>query len=353
MNHHFWKLFLPLSMLCLAGYSGFEIRTPAGEIEKAYQKIEGIASDIEKPMWFEVVHQGVIIDVGHFKPDRNWFFIARGLRDGKNTITVYAVDRSGHIISHAITLNLRSASVHTRPIPAQLWWGGTADNAQLAAHPDLWNYVKKFADGYFFHTACWGAEKNPVMKSLVQQLAPYGTKFIVELGGGTRPKDDWPRHQHTAWGAGGNGWLISRYRDTGLIVSIVTHDYHAEDLERFVRARPGKSNSYYVKWFSGYWKEYFQANIGVFPGYKHAITQCPVWWPYEELPPLGGDKRNRLRYRIAGKEYRFDFKEVLMAMRQAAISVPQHHNWFAFFSDSPFYTMTWPEPEGTGTMMCR
>ncbi|TDW46639.1 putative secreted protein (Por secretion system target) [Flavobacterium sp. 270] len=325
-----------------------QISTPAGVVTNNYIRVEGTSSGVEKPMWYEVFSEnGKMIDLGAFKQAPNWFFIARHLAAGTNQIKVYGVNSSNNQASASINLIINTSGepvVRPRPNPAEIWWGGLGANQQLADFPDQWNMVKKYADGYFFHASAWGTENNGLMQNVIQQSAPFGTKFMAELGGGTGTDAGWLQWQHIAWGAGADGWIINRYNSTGLILSEITHDFQP-NWRDFATAYPTLNEQQCVDLMTTQWIEYYKKDNIVFPHIKHALTQSPVWWGWNNYPSLNPDTEVD-HFTLNGRAYNFNMAMVMENMSAKSKTLPDHKNW-AFFSDFPWYTMVWGEDKLT------
>ncbi|MES2734303.1 MAG: RICIN domain-containing protein [Bacteroidota bacterium] len=325
-----------------------QITLPSQEVTSTYVRVDGTASGVTKPMWYEVFQgttAGKMTDFGAFKQGANWFFIARHLSAGANVVKVYGANESNQITSSNITLTIFQGGtpmLRPRPMPAELWWGGLADNAQLQQNPDQWSMVKKYADAYFFHTAIWGDDKNALMQSIIQQSESFGTKFVAELGGGTGTDDGWPQWQHNAWGAGENGFIVNRYNKSGLILSEATHDFQP-NWQPFAKAYPSFSEAQCVDKMTNYWMDYFLKNHAVFPHLKSGVTQSPVWWRWRTFPSLhAGTEADD--FSANGRQYHFD---MAMVMENFVNKTRVNNQSFAFYSDFPWYTMVWGEPATT------
>ncbi|MES2730179.1 MAG: carbohydrate-binding protein [Bacteroidota bacterium] len=343
------------AMLFLTGVAwaqpSIQITTPSQVATNTYVRVEGTASGVTKPMWYEVFQgtaAGKMTDFGAFKQGANWFFIARKLSGGANVVKVYGANAANQISSSTITLTIDDAwykndlVLRPRPNPAEIWWGGLGNNAQLQQNPDQWNMVKKYADGYFLHASAWGTENNGLMQSLIQQTSPYGTKYVAELGGGTGTDAGWPQWQHIAWGAGADGWIINRYNSNGLILSEATHDFQP-NWQPFAEAFPSLNEAQCVDKMTNQWMEYFAKDNVVFPHLKRALTQSPVWWRWRNFPSLNPSTEVD-DFVANGRQYRFDMSMVMENMTAKSNAINQQ---WAFFSDFPYYTMVWGEDPAT------
>ncbi|MES2733538.1 MAG: carbohydrate-binding protein [Bacteroidota bacterium] len=343
------------AMLFLTGVAwaqpSIQITTPSQVATSTYVRVEGTASGVTKPMWYEVFQgttAGKMTDFGAFKQGANWFFIARKLSGGANVVKVYGANAANQISSSTITLTIDNAwfkndlALRPRPNPAELWWGGLGNNIQLQQNPDQWNMVKKYADGYFLHASAWGTENNGLMQSLIQQTSPYGTKYVAELGGGTGTDAGWPQWQHIAWGAGDDGWIINRYNSNGLILSEATHDFQP-NWQPFAEAFPSFNEAQCVDKMTNQWMEYFAKDNVVFPHMKRALTQSPVWWRWRNFPSLNPSTEVD-DFVANGRQYRFDMSTVMENMTAKSNAINQQ---WAFYSDFPYYTMVWGEDAST------
>lgn len=345
--------FLPGAKLMAAA---FQISTPSKAINSTYVTVSGTASAVSgKPMWYEVyegIAGGKMIDFGAFRPDGQWSFLARHLSAGDNVVKVFAINTSGQTETSVITLTLNvgeDSPVRPRPKPAEVWWGGLGQNGQLSQPGAKWEYVKRFADSYFMHTAIWGNSQDSILQSIIAQTAPYGGKLVAELGGAIDFIDNWADWQYNAWGA--NGYIKDRFNNAGAILSEVTHDTHAEDVQRIAKAFPSMNEAQIVDYFAnGLYKPYWLKNYNIYPHLKHSITSSPVWWPWKQYPALGGDKRNNLKFSANGRNYSIDCADLMNSFNNMAKSI-EGHTPFAFFSDIPYYCSTWNEGNNEGVVL--
>ena len=292
------------------------IATPDSTVNSCYIKVRGTSSGVNLPMWYEVSNEkNVITDYGAFKNEANWFCIVRHLSGGNNTIKVYGAATATAITSKSIVLRVDTSGypvVRPRPIPAELWWGGTSEMIQLRDNPTGWEFVKRYADTYFIHSAYFGG--YPAISSVVTQIKPYGAKIAAELGGGSDSETTWPAKQFNQWGAGSNGWLNRLYTSTAAILTDACHDFHA-NVDSFTRYNPSWTQQQVVDTLAKYWERNDDLNSSVFPHLKFSITSSPVWWDwgtYKCLGGLNGIKREYY-YTENGKQYNFDFATIMTA----------------------------------------
>ena len=322
------------------------IDTPSEVLNSTYARVEGTSSGVTLPMWFEVYDESdTMTDFGAFEAGEHWFFITRHLGGGANAIVVYGASGPDAITTGTLVLRVNEADdspVRPRPFPAEVWWGGTADNAQLKDDPDGWSFVRAHADAFFCHTAAWSDDMNPTMESLVTALRPVGAKFAAKLGGQTATDANWPRWMHEQWGAGADGWVINRFNETGLILSEMTHDFHPM-VKDFAETYPEMNEAQIIELMARYWKEYFTLNYGVFPHLKHANSQSPLGWNWGDFKALGGDLGDDdYVFSLNGADYDFDFADIMAAMREIGDDIPGHDEW-AFYSDFPYHAMVWTD----------
>lgn len=305
-------------------------------------RVEGTAENINMPMWYEVFNEtGKMVDYGAFPEDVSWFCIVRNLSAGMNKVKVFGGSHATEIVSDSVLLYVDVSGepvVRPRPNPAEIWWGGTANNDQLKDNPGDWEFVKKYADAFFFHTAAWATDDETI-KSLIAQCKPYGTKFIAELGGYTSTSSEGGIHHNNLWGT--NGYLGEIYENTGLVLSEVTHDFHPQ-LPEFAESYPDLNEQEIVDKVVDYWKEYFDLNYEDAPYLKHGNTHSPVWWPWKNYKALGGEIRSTdYIFEIDGREYNFDYFQLMSGLRNMNYETTGSEHW-TFYTDFPYYTMIWP-----------
>lgn len=341
---------------------GFAIATASGSVNSTSVQVTGTSVGISKPMWYEVYSgAGAMTDFGAFAPDSNWKFIARRLNAGNNTVKVYAQNGSGTIDTQQIVLNLPvgvDPAVRPRPQPAELWWGGLGNLNQLVQPGADWDFVKQNADAFFLHTAMWGPQNDGLLQGIVQQLKPYGTKFVAELGGylgfqNTNDQSGWPQWEYDAWGGG--GFIKDKHDNSGLILSEITHDFHFESIKDIAREDPNRSHAQIVDRYADLWDQYVKKNNASDPYLKTSITQSPIWWNWQNYPALRGESDNVMKYDplldLQGNPIvvnghtvsdSFNAYEIMSALDAKAKVNPTNSFW-GFFSDNPYYTRLWGE----------
>lgn len=332
-------LLVPFANICAQTVN---ITTEDHTVSSCKVRVEGASTDINLPMWYEVFNEsGKMIDYGAFAEDVNWFCIVRNLSAGMNKVKVFGAADVTKIESDSVMLYVDVSGepdIRPRPNPAEIWWGGTANNDQLKDNPGDWEFVKKYADAFFFHTAAWTTDDETI-ESLISQTKPYGTKFIAELGGYTLTRADWANHQNILWGT--NGYLGDIYENTGLVLSEATHDFHPR-FPDFAESFPNLNEQEIVDKIVSYWKEYFELNYEDAPYLKHGNTQSPVWWPWKNYKALGGELRSaNYIFEIDGREYNFDYFQIMSGLRNMNYEITGHEHW-TYYTDFPYYTMTWP-----------
>ncbi len=354
-----------------------------GRIDTAYLRVEGTQQGVTMPMWYEVRldgPKGRLVDFGAFPQSPRWVFIARHLAKGANRIHVYGQDAEGKRAMASVVVQIQpddTSRVNPRPRPAEVWWGGLGANEQLTDPERRWDFVKQHADGFFFHSAYWSMERiQTIAKSIREQLDPFGTRFLIELGGQqtVMHSDESARVQFQNWGVPG---ILSRYYDhAGICFSEITHDYGI-DFEPAARhylshvngrAREPEILRYAVDRLWG--DLYFRPNFAAAPWLKGAVTTSEAWRWFENYPSCWSDEvdfdttssadstegvyvpvrtaRTTLDPASAGKPFlvsgktvdlRFNLKEVLERFIQTFRRIPGYEH-FAFYSDFPYIHMT-------------
>ncbi|MGN6554809.1 MAG: autotransporter-associated beta strand repeat-containing protein [Verrucomicrobiota bacterium] len=314
--------------------------------------------------WYEVRSNsltGRLIDWGAQVATTSCPFTVRNLQAGTNYVVFFAMDSSRQVVSNWVTLTLTldaNTPVRPRPIPAEIWWGGlSTNNPALVAPGAEWDFVKRYQDGFFFHTA-YGANFSTSDKlALAAALRPFNTKYCCELGGGCTPAPSW------AYGQAGrnSGWgksLEENYQALGIVMSDVTHDYHPENLEDFCQAYPSWPQNDILAYFtgdltlaspgysfpSGQWKDAFYIYSTNNPHLKIGLTSSPVWWPWGNYPALAANHlaytplrdTNNTPIQVNGTNVSFSFNmsDIQNAHINATYSLGMEY--FAFATDCPW-----------------
>ena len=202
-----------------------------------------------KPMWFEVRDAaGQLWDYGAHAAGSPWPFNVRHLREGTNTVTVFAVMPSGQVASNSVRLTMTlgpAPAVRPRPVPAEIWWGGSChDNlydtngnirgtysrmAQLANTNLSWDFVKRWQDGLFLHGYVWVnniarmTNWSAAAQSISAQLAPWRGKFWLE--------NAWRPATNINFGHSSAGGELSDEADlrgTGMVLSEMDQDFNPQ-----------------------------------------------------------------------------------------------------------------------------
>ncbi len=379
-----WVLFLCLLGRLVNAAPQIRITSPPpGRIDTAYLRVEGTQQGVHTPMWYEVRLNGPtgrLVDFGAFPQSPRWFFVARHLATGANHIRVYGQDAAGLRAMASVVVRIApddTTRVRPRPRPAEVWWGGLGANEQLTDPARRWDFVKQHADGYLFHSAYWSMERiQTIAKGIREQLDPFGTRFMIELGGQQTVmySEESARVQFKNWGVPG---ILSRYYDhAGICFSEITHDYGI-DFEPAARhylstvnpwAREPEVLRYAVDHLWG--NLYFRPNFAAAPWLKGAVTTSEAWRWFENYPSCWSDEvdftktssadstegvyvpvrttRTTLAPQSAGEPFlvngkpvdlRFNLKDVLERFIQMFRRIPGHDH-FAFYSDFPYIHMT-------------
>lgn len=335
-----------------------------------------------RTMWYETRDQsGRMWDFGAHVPSSPWNFTVRHLREGTNTVTVFAQPATGALQSNTLRLVLTlgaEPAVRPRPVPAEIWWGGLSTNQQLLDPAKPWDFVKKFQDGVFFHSAGYGGLTSTDKQNLAALLRPFNARYWVELGGGTSsPGDAWVTFQgDTGWGA-----HLNSQQSLGLVMSQITHDYHMENMEDVCRAHPDWPANDLVAWWtgdltqagpaypyaSGLWRDVSQLYYADSPHLKIGHTSSSVYWTWGGYPILAG-AWNNLLYNplraggsvpgntssnavvVNGTNVSFSFtgREIILGFVRMAAS--NAHPYFSFQTDFPWdYFGTWGNPTSAAT----
>jgi len=352
-----------------------EIGTQGRVVDACYVRVEGTQTGVAKPMWYEVHSgsaQGKITDFGAFTNSENWFFWARHLGRGDSVVVVFGAGEDGTVSSQNVTFTVSpddASKVNPRPRPAEVWWGGLGENQQLMDPALPWEFVKRHADAYFFHSAYWGDEQiKTIGTSLRRQLAPYATKFAVEMGGQQQVifNEASAAGQYRGWGAPGR--LGAFYRLGGLFFSEVTHDYgigfEPAACHVLTQINPEASEQDVLDYAVDHlWRDlYFKRNYEAFGCIKAAQTTSEAWRWFDNFPqcfsdeydfatttahtdgifcPLMVDREKDKKLLIDGLDVnmRFDLRMVLQQFITMCRGIPGHTT-FAFYSDFPYTHMT-------------
>ena len=320
-------------------------------------------------VWYEVRSNsltGFLSDFGAHVPSTVWPFTVRHLKGGTNWVTLFARDNSGATFSNSVALVLNLSSnppVRPRPIPAEIWWGGLSTNQQLLDVTKPWDFVKKFEDGIFFHSAGYGGLSSADKTDLATMMRSYNTKYWVELGGGTsNPGDAFVQFQAV------NGWgaHLTSQQNLGLVMSQITHDYHMENMEDVCRAYPDWTTNNLIAWWtgdmsltnagypfaSGLWRDVFQIYYTNNPHLKTGHTSSSVYWWWANFPQLAGAQNNLLYnplldtngvpVQVSGTNVSFSFngRDVVLGFVRMASQIG--HPYFSQQTDFPWdYFGTW------------
>lgn len=321
-----------------------------------------------KAMWYEVRDAtNRLWDYGAHAPSSPWSFSVRHLREGTNRVTVFAQPGAGGIASNTteLVLNLGpNTPVRPRPVPAEIWWGGSCHDNLYNTNGDIigtfsrlaqltntagWDFVKRWQDGFMLHGYVWVnsvakmTNRAVVGPAISAQLNPLRTRFILE--------DAWrPRTNDMNYGnssAGGQSGNAGTLEGLGFTLSDVTQDYnpmyrdfsewHPEWPTNDLRvAGTGNLNqrSAGYPFASGQWRDFVAGYRSLRPHVKTGWTWSPVWFSWLNGPSLGGDHGN-FSFARNGTNYTFawDFFDF---MSDGAVVGDAAGSPFSFMSDCPW-----------------
>lgn len=314
-------------------------------------------------IWYEVRDSsGKMRDFGATLGRNEWSITARHLRPGTNTVTVFTKNSSGATETASVRLTLPVGSapaVRPRPYPAEIWWGGLSDNSGMTNY-DQWPFVRKYQDGYFFHSAGWGNSAAYTLASnLATNLLQHNTRYWPELGGKLRDygwDDSTAQDQLNQWATWAQG-MESR----GVIWSEFTHDYRMEDMQTLCATNPTWAAQDQIAWFTGdlsvasggfpktngIWSKIFEGYASRFPHVKTGQTSQPEYWPWQGYPSLMGNQLSFNTATTPSASFSFDAKDIVASFMNMADS--SGRPYFAFSSDAPYnysgefaYYSSWP-----------
>ena len=216
--------------------------------EKEYLRKDGTRVPVELLVHLVRDAAGQLWDYGAHAAGSPWPFNVRHLREGTNTVTVFAVMPSGQVASNSVRLTMTlgpAPAVRPRPVPAEIWWGGSChDNlydtngnirgtysrmAQLANTNLSWDFVKRWQDGLFLHGYVWVnniarmTNWSAAAQSISAQLAPWRGKFWLE--------NAWRPATNINFGHSSAGGELSDEADlrgTGMVLSEMDQDFNPQ-----------------------------------------------------------------------------------------------------------------------------
>ena len=323
-------------------------------------------------IWYEVRSNslnGTLTDFGAHVPSCVWPFTVRHLKGGTNWVTVFARDNAGQIFSNSVRLVLNlpyNTPVRPRPIPAEIWWGGLSENQQLLDSSKPWDFVKKYEDGIFFHTAVDTATRGypgltgDEKTAFASMLRPYNTKYWIELFGFIDDATDAAAQSR----ATNNCAVLTEYQNLGLAMSQATHDYYMENLWELCLKHPDWSTNNLVAWWtgdltgastnypytSGLWRDMFTTYYSNNPHLKIGHTSSPVNWPWDANNP-SLQTLNELYYwplssngysatsnpvQVNGSNVYFSFTADKIVNGFIAMAGTINHPYYSFQTDCPW-----------------
>jgi autotransporter-associated beta strand protein len=297
-------------------------------------------------IWYEVRDQArKLWDFGATRAVTPWNITVRHLREGTNTVTVFAKDGSGVIQSNSVQLTLTlgpNPGVRPRPIPSEVWWGGLSDNYQMTNYAQ-WPFVQKYEDGYFMHSSGWGGDTAGLQRSLATNLFAFNTKYWTELGGGQSTITTNTGHsQASTWGNS-----AATREGNGIIYSEFTHDYHMEDMKDVCQANPTwPTNDQIAFWTgdltvaggaypydTGIWRDAFIDYYARFPHVKVGHTSQPEYWPWDSYP---AEVVNQISFTVTNPVTAFSFNAHDIVGSFVNMAGEIGHPYFSFQSDAPW-----------------
>ncbi len=301
------------------------------------------------PIWYEVRDQtNKLWDFGATAAVSPWSITVRNLREGINTVTIFAQSSGGVTYSNSMQLTLTlgpNPAVRPRPIPSEIWWGGIPDNTQLTNYSQ-WPFVQKYQDGYLLHDAYWNGSLAWLLQSLARNLQPFNVKFMPELAGNIPS----PSTNSGAAQLNNAGGKAAFYESNGIILSEFTHDYHMENLQPLCQVNPAWPTNDDIAWWtgdlsiastnypytSGIWKDVFTGYYQLFPHVKVGLTSQPEWWPWGSYP---AGVANQLAFTItnsSGQNIKMSLNasNVFASFMNMAAAIGQPY--FSMQSDAPW-----------------
>ncbi len=310
--------------------------------------VSGVLHDTPAgPIWYEVRDQAnQLWDFGARLATSPWSITVRHLRAGTNTVTIFAQDGGGNIQSNSIQLTLTPGTypdVRPRPIPAEVWWGGSSTNGNWQmTNYSQWPFVQKYQDGYFFHSAGWSGT-TVLERSLATNLLPFNTRYWTELGGYiSNPSTNSAASQVSAWG----GWAAA-HQANGIIWSEFTHDYHMENMQSVCQVNPTWPPNDQIAWWtgdlsiastnypysSGIWRDVFTGYYQRFPHVKVGHTSQPEYWPWDTYP---AEIVNQLSFTVTNPTTSFSFNAHDIVGSFVNMAGAIGHPYFSLQSDAPW-----------------
>ena len=332
------------------------------------------------PLWYEVRDQtNRLWDYGATPAVSPWSITVRHLRGGTNTVTIFAKDPTGNLTSNNVLLTLAlgtNPAVRPRPQPAEIWWGGSCHENLYDTNGNIigtysrmsqllqtngWDFVKRYADGFFLHGYVWvnAAARmtnwQQVGQSISAQLAPFNGKYWLE--------DGWqPTTNNMNFGHSSASSQASDADDllgVGFALSEITEDFNPKwgDFSRWhpdwptnnirvlVTGNTNLANATYP-YASGLWRDHANDFRAARPNVKFGWTWSPVWFRWLNGASLGTDS-GVFTVNSNGTNYNFNW-DFYDWMNDAATVGGQAGVPFAFTSDCPweYYSQNPGNPGG-------
>ena len=327
-------------------------------------------------MWYEGRDAaGRLWDFGAHPPSTPWPFHVRHLREGTNTVTVFARTTGGTIASNQLRIALalgRTPAARPRPFPAEVWWGGschqniysngaivgtTSQLSEFLGTTGRWDFVKSYQDGFFLHGYVWvnNAARMTnwvqVGQSLAAQLAPYRTRFWLENG--WRPQTNNMGYGHSS--ASGQRTDVADLESLGLVLSETTQDYNpmAYDFSKTYPAWPqrdlmalgtgdtnGVSASY--PYTTGQWRDYLLDFHSLCPHVQVGWTWSPVYFHWKTGAALADDLIFSITNGPTVYPFNYDFYDFMVSAQRKGAEASRT---FGFASDCPWgWFGAWGDP---------
>lgn len=320
-----------------------------------------------EPMWYEVRDAaGRLWDQGAHAPATPWPFVARHLREGTNTVTVFARTTSGQTMSNTIRVALNlgpNPAVRPRPWPAEIWWGGTSHTNlysggsivgtvsklnQFLEPTNTWDFVKRWQDGFLLHGYVWvnGIARMTnwvqVGQSLAAQTAPYRGRFWLENAWRPRTND----MNYGINSAAGQASDVDDLAGADLVVGEITQDYNpmAGDFSAWKPAWPprdimalgtgdtnGVSPAY--PYTTGQWRDFLTTFAAARPHVQVGWTWSPVYFHWRTGPAIADSLVFAITNGTNVYSFNYDFADFMESAQRVGHATGRR---FTFASDCPW-----------------
>ncbi|MDG0813855.1 hypothetical protein [Cohnella rhizosphaerae] len=203
--------------------------------------------------------------------------------------------------------------------PASVYWGGYSNNDQLVQDGARWEYVKKYADGFHFHTAYWGSDVRSLDTGLkfAWALGPYKPQFTAEGG--------LPHPALPADGSIGNIGTLTGQGDAnaaqiigswGVRVNEVITNYNLYMTKMIKNAKPDYNSQDLLAALTGdratypetaaqndYWVDYFKEIVKSDPDIRYSHFNSPVYLSWYGYPAVSDSFMNFRDVSVTGDQF--------------------------------------------------